>query len=446
MQIPVQQFPVLTPGQMNPYHQALQSGLETFGNITQAAYAPKKLQADIASKLAYANLMGPQFLAKLMGNENILPNIPDAQKQSILGLLINAGTTAKVTPPANPTSTENNNQNGLLQSLEKTYHDFIKNNSNQPQNNNANSEYSYDQNGNNIIASPDEVNQAGNQSNLQSENGQVKQAVSAWMQSPEAEAQAQKDGMMKVPAVEELMNWYKNQPQQGVAPLTQSTPTVTTPQQPKTYAENVGEYKGIVEEGQEAGKIRANDIKDLNDVAFNANTMQGTLDQLSKIVNSPEFRQIRQIPLAGQHEIGWYAKFGTPAQKRMVGNLLSEQGQVVVNAAGQFKGAFRVGEQSLINTIKVNPGDMPDVASGKLQAMSLMNQMISQRSALTAKIMEEKHVSKGKAMEMADKLVDGQKIREKIDNSILISVKNKKTGEKKTMSLSEARKLGVPNV
>ena len=34
----------------------------------KAQYAPTTLEAEAASKLAYANLMGPQFLAKLLQN------------------------------------------------------------------------------------------------------------------------------------------------------------------------------------------------------------------------------------------------------------------------------------------------------------------------------------------------------------------------------------------
>jgi len=37
-------------------------------NEVKKQYAPITTQAEAASKLAYANLMGPQFMAKLMAN------------------------------------------------------------------------------------------------------------------------------------------------------------------------------------------------------------------------------------------------------------------------------------------------------------------------------------------------------------------------------------------
>jgi hypothetical protein len=51
MQLPVQQFPILTPGQMNPYNQAVQSGLEAYTKNIQAAYAKPEIESKISSTL-----------------------------------------------------------------------------------------------------------------------------------------------------------------------------------------------------------------------------------------------------------------------------------------------------------------------------------------------------------------------------------------------------------
>jgi len=47
------------------------SNLENQIKKVEAQYAPITAQAQAASKLAYANLMGPQFLAKMLGNPDI---------------------------------------------------------------------------------------------------------------------------------------------------------------------------------------------------------------------------------------------------------------------------------------------------------------------------------------------------------------------------------------
>lgn len=377
-----------------------QGNLENAIKRIQLQYAPITAQSEAASKLAYANLMGPQFMAKLMGNPDILANIPN-QQEALRSVLSAAGGQGNVPiSPQIPSMPSSGNPlvDLAMRGIKSAF-------GRQPP-----------------AQIPQQMPQA-----LQQQNNM---GVPSLSQVDQQNIRSMKPGDSYVVG--------------SAPPSINASPPLNRQQQ--SFAENAGEYARIKEELKESGKINAEQIKDLDDTAFNANTLQITLDQLSSIVDSPEFRQIRKIPIAGQHELGWYAKFGTPSQKYLVGKFLSDQGQVVVNVAGQFKGAFRAGEQGLINYMKVNPADMPEVASGKLQGMSLLNKMLSQRSSLTARLMEENHISKGKAMEIADKQVNGKDIRDKIDNSVMVSIKNKKTGERKTISLLEARKLGVPNV
>jgi hypothetical protein len=68
MQLPVENFPILTPGQMNPFHQALQSGLENYQTNMKTAYTPYALQADIASKQAYAQNLQRQIAAQALSS------------------------------------------------------------------------------------------------------------------------------------------------------------------------------------------------------------------------------------------------------------------------------------------------------------------------------------------------------------------------------------------
>ena len=60
-------------------------------NQVKAQYAPLTTQAEAASKLAYANLMGPQFLAKIMGNDSALANMSEDQKKAALQKIYQAG-------------------------------------------------------------------------------------------------------------------------------------------------------------------------------------------------------------------------------------------------------------------------------------------------------------------------------------------------------------------
>lgn len=58
----------------------------------QNQFAPMRLSAEAASKLAYARLMGPQFVSKLISNPAIFPNISDAEKAQLINAATSAGT------------------------------------------------------------------------------------------------------------------------------------------------------------------------------------------------------------------------------------------------------------------------------------------------------------------------------------------------------------------
>lgn len=87
MPIPVQQFPILTPGQMSPFHQALQTGLEDYTNIAKAAYTPATMQADIASKQAYANYLPYQNISTALSNPLTLAMMSPDQRQLMFNAL-----------------------------------------------------------------------------------------------------------------------------------------------------------------------------------------------------------------------------------------------------------------------------------------------------------------------------------------------------------------------
>lgn len=380
-----------------------QSDLENKIKGVQAHYAPLTTQAEAASKLAYANLMGPQFLAKLMGNPDILANIPD--KKGALNTVLNAAVGQGNNTSRNATQSNSEaNQNPFIQMLMHGINNMLGRNQSIPQSQNVFG-------GSNSMPGQPPIMQRN--------------------QSPQGSGKLMNDDGAFPP----------------LPPRTTDNPNLQFDSNNNpSFVENAGKYAQTKKQMERLGTLSGDDIKEMNDIAFNANTMQATIDRLNSTINSPEFREIRQIPLAGQHEIGWYAKFGTPAQKRMIGQFLDEQGQIVVNMASNFKGAFRAGEQSLINNMKVNDKDMPEVSSGKGMSISLLNQMLSQRSARTAQLMEDEHISKGKAMQIADKEVDGDKIRNHLEESIKINIRNPKTGERKTVSLTEAKKMGIPNV
>jgi hypothetical protein len=399
-------------------------------------YAPLSLQAKAASELAYASLMGPQYVAKLMGNEHIVANLTPEQRQQALDTVTKAGLShgigSDATQPSNPLANLPNIQNTQNKSPLSRIVDEVRNvfgfnkNAAQPAEQGQNPLANLSEKG----MEPVNVNPImGNEP-----NSEIAKATNAWMQSPEALDQAKKEGMYTIPQAPQLLNWYRNK--QSTAPQPPGR------QGPNTYAENVGTYKGRVTEGEEAGKIRAKDIGELNDTVYNSDTKLTTLYDLNKMVASPIIREIRQLPLAGQHEIGWYAKEGTPAQQQLIGRIKSQFGTIVKDSSRDFAGQFRKGEQQLLNGMKPNESDTVDVMIGKLESLTVMTKLLRERSALISRIMSEQHVDKLHASDIADKQVNGDAIRDQVHDQLnpMLTIENEETGERMTLPAAEARK------
>lgn len=213
---------------------------------------------------------------------------------------------------------------------------------------------------------------------------------------------------------------------------------------------NIPIATGLSELQKSLAKENAKSIKELSDSAFAGQTKQATFDEIGKIITSPVYEQMRQTAALGKYELGYFKNFGNPEQQEMVGSLISLSGQVVKDTAQDFKGQFRKGEQSLVQDMKVNTGDTVYSARGKLAAMELMNKFLTQRSRLTADFMT-RGMNQVQAQDEADKLINGDAVRKQINESLKttqgksISIKNRNTGEIKTISSDEAKEMGLQN-
>lgn len=412
-------------------------------NSVKAQYAPLTTQAEAASKLAYANLMGPQFLAKLMGNDSAVGNMSDAQAKSALATLYKAGTGQGNGNIFNlMPGMSSNTQSPPPQSFSGWLTNGIKNIFGGSQNNQ-------------MPGQPQSAPQMQQQGQMQDQympgrddvgvNKEAQAAHEEWLNSPEGQAEIRKGEQANIPDDQEVMQWKRNKDgmQNGM-----NINLNEGQKSGKTYAENTGTFKGVVQEGTELGKIRAKDIESLNNAVFNAETNQGTLDEISNILASPTFERIRQLPLAGRHELGYYAKEGSPEEQQMVGKFNTLTGNLIKDASRDFAGQFRKGEQQLLNGMKPSPSDTIDTAKGKTETLSILNKMLAERSRLTSKIMSQYHVNKLEALEHADRQLNGDAIRKEVHDKLnpTITIRNKKTGQTRTLSIAEARKLGVPNV
>jgi len=139
---------------------------------------------------------------------------------------------------------------------------------------------------------------------------------------------------------------------------------------------------------------------------------------VNSMIASPEIRELRQVPLAGRHEMSFYAKYGTPAQQQLVGRLYAQMGNIVKDSSRDFAGQFRKGEQQLLQGMKPNDSDTIDSMTGKAESLSVMNKMLMERSRLTSQYMSQYHINKLQASEFADKKINGQAIRDQVHNTL----------------------------
>lgn len=206
---------------------------------------------------------------------------------------------------------------------------------------------------------------------------------------------------------------------------------------------------GLTQQQKEFTKLDAKKVSDLEDIVLNNSSKLDTFNELNGILGSPGFEQMRQNPLAGRHELGWYSKFGTPEQQDMVGKAQTYMGNIIKDSARDFAGQFRVGEQALLNGMKPNQSDSIDVMKGKAEALTFLTTMMTKRAELEADMIRNQNMSPLAAKIAADKQINPKQVKEEI-RTILHPASSKKssfsqedlefTAQKHGMTVDEVRK------
>lgn len=374
------------------------SNIENAINRIKLQYAPTTIPAEAASKLAYANLMGPQFLAKLMGNPDILANMPNAK-----GAIQNLTNTA-IGVSGNPITQQP---------------------ANNPQKQNP---FSYG-------AQP-----AAQQQNALNYNPQTQPQTqqSNYAQPPELPNSA------TVP-MRTTPNPQMTVDNTGGVQLANNYPA-------NDVAENSGKFQGIKEEGKEAGKLRADDLQKLGDQYESGLSMNDKYKEFAGLVNNPAFRQMREnIPFFQDKQLTALAAVGTPEQKELIGQFKTTANEIMGDVIRSFGAQKFRGESDIAKNMKISDSDSFNVIVGKLQASMLYKNLQMERIKKASDLMESQHISKRKALEISDKQIDGDRIRKdiatKLDYSVNIRQKQP-NGTYKTISVpvSKAREMGVKDV
>jgi hypothetical protein len=459
MVLPVQQFPILTPGQMNPFHQALSAGMENYEKTVKNAYLADQLKAKIASQSTYANLMGPQYIASLLKNPDVVASMKHPEKD--LETVENAGMAATV----GATGQQGNTQGGgssLLSNLGDWMHRKIFGDQQAAQQQQAQQ-----------VQQQNAQQQAptGKPVGPTMRAGSEGTATDAWVEQKSREAAAstagyddnnptgnqQQQTAVAPPAGpannEQELNAQINAPYDKTgmdyAVDTSSKEAGYGPKK-KTWAEKAGENAGVIEEGKKMGDIRATAVDDLSKQYTSLVGLRDTYDSLQKILTSPVLEHIKQLPITGRHEIGWYSKNGTAEERNMATKLISSSRSLVSAAAPLFKGQFTNKDLQLLLETKVDEGDSIDGMKGKYESGKALVELNMKRALKSQELITNYHMNPAKAYQIADRMYKGDTIRAQVHNEVYPSVKVSRMvngkKESKTVSRAEARRMGVSNV
>jgi hypothetical protein len=258
----------------------------------------------------------------------------------------------------------------------------------------GNSGYRYDANGNNVKATPQEVEDIANG------QGDSSQGIQTPQQQPQVQPQVAQSqpssggiGQQKAKAMLQALGYLKETPEE------------------QSSREIAADYQ------KERGKSKSKSIDELDKSILSGTTSLDTLNELGEIIQHPEWEKMRQHPILGNYELAYYKINGNPQQKFLIGQYETNTGQIIKNAARDFPGQFRTGEQSLLNSMKLNNKDTFDSARGKLYALKLFETMMIERSKKISELMQ-KGYSKTAAIELAKQQIDGKKIKEQIKESL----------------------------
>ncbi len=395
-----------------------QSRFDTEMKRLKALYAPITIPAQAASQMAYAQLVGPQFLAKFMANPEILANMSDSQKAFVRDLIVNSGTgaatgNAMIQPPPNQSTgggQSNLSGGGLLTRAVNNAVNYLTGGRSSP----------------NQRQQPAQPTNAfaqggGGYPNFGASNRAPESVVNRAANLPPNTPPTRPEATLGEQVVEQNQQKTASAPQQPETGMIQVPPASMfgQPEPGKSWAETSAEFKGTEAEGTEAGKIRANDIKEFGDSFLASLDIGDSLNELARISNSPVWQNMRaKVPLFQSTQLSVLKKVGTPEQQDMIGDYVNSANEVVKKTVNQFKGQRMKGELTIAQNMKISDDDTFNVMVGKLRAAMMYNELNKRRSKLAAGIMEKYHLSKIKALELADKdkSVNGEQVRKEINN------------------------------
>lgn len=373
-------------------------------NKVKADYAPSTLAAEAASKLAYANLMGPQFLAKLLQNPGAIANMGDPAARAALEKAVNAGMGQgtgqnylnQMPQPPQHTGVGQPSTNNFSDKIKNAFMSLIGKGQNQGKGNNP------------FAQGAQSMPQQAPQQMPFSNSGEHSAPMNA------TPGRRPKDGVTV-----EGQQWYnaKGEPvyaEEEQAPDGSQMELELTGGKPDaTWAEKTGRLKGEEKQGEESGKFRAKAQQEIGDSQLGLSHSGAVLDRLTKMVKTPTFQNMRsKIPFFQDKQLNYLMKTGTPEEKKLIGDFLATSESFIASTVQGFSGKPLVREFDLAQRQKISPSDPVHVAEGKLQSAIALHDIAEQKNDIISDLLD-KGVNLSDAVKRANKMVDVSAIEKK---------------------------------
>jgi hypothetical protein len=192
-----------------------------------------------------------------------------------------------------------------------------------------------------------------------------------------------------------------------------------TTQNNESYGQNEANYRKLQEEGKEEGKIRSNERKDLDTEYKQSLQVATPLKHLGDIIKNPTFAKARNLPGFQELQLNVKSQIGNEAEQKIIGDFQTTALEVVRQTIMGFGGRILEKEIGLSNQLKLQPKDTIASMLGKYPTIVTFNNMTMQRARKASQLMaKDKSLTLSDALEKADKQVNGDKIRAKVEKEL----------------------------
>lgn len=397
--------PLLSAEQASPYANLIQNAMQNYMTGIQAKYLPLTSLANAASKLTYSSLMGPQFIAKLMSDPRFMSNLTEGQRQALVNMQYGAGTGTSLSNPFI----------GPLLGGQTT-----------------------------PAPTPQQLPQKSTLTEIGGypTTAQVRQILRNQKPGDAYTLPTQPGHPGKITKYEEPFVSSETTQETTNEPIISSTKD--------DYFTQSGKQLGKEEQEKALGKVRADAIADFGNQIEAGQIIGDKFNTLTNLINNPEFRNmLKDIPFFQDKQLKILSKTGTPYQQELIGNYINTANEIVGDIIQSFGRQKFKGESDIANSMKINENDTFNVMVGKVQSAFLYKNLKMERARIASELMKApNYFSKDKALQIADKQIDADKIRADINSKMDYEVpirRMKKDGTYETMRVkkSVARRMGA---